>query len=167
MPERLPRPRSGTSLPERRSHPRSNTGDISPKPRSMPTAAACQVREHLEASFPGFAACFDKLWDSACAWHLVRRFAAPQDLAAAGIARLCRSLDEAGVRYQCRTVQRVLEWAAAAAAPDLAAAQHRVIALALNDDRARKTQEILALERDIAARLVCTPYILLLSFPGI
>src|SRR5712692_910590 len=91
------------------------------------TLVCCQVREHLEASFPGFAACFDKLWDSACAWHLVRRFAAP----------------------------------------DLAAAQHRSIALALNDDRARKTQEILALERDIAARLVCTPYILLLSFPGI
>src|SRR5438445_9512991 len=31
----------------------------------------CQVREHLEAAFPGLAACFDKLWDSACAWHLV------------------------------------------------------------------------------------------------
>ena len=131
------------------------------------TLVCCQVREHLEAAFPGFAACFDKLWDSACAWHLVQHFAAPQDIAAAGLARLCRSLDDAGVRYQCRTVQRVLEWAAGAAAPDLAAAQHRSIALALNDDRSRKTQEILGLERDIAARLVHTPYILLLSFPGI
>ena len=69
----------------------------------------CQIREHLEACFPGLAACFDKLWESACAWHLVRHFAAPQDIAAAGLTRLCRSLDEAGVRYQCRTVQRVLE----------------------------------------------------------
>ena len=127
----------------------------------------CQVREHLEAAFPGYAACFDKLWESACAWHLVQHFTAPQDIAAAGIARLCRSLDEAQVRYQCRTVQRVLDWAATAAAPDVAAAQHRLIAVALNDDRARKTQEILGLERDIAARLVRTPYILLLSFPGI
>jgi hypothetical protein len=127
----------------------------------------CQVREHLDAAFPGFAACFDKLWDSACAWHLVRHFTAPQDILAAGLTRLCRSLDDAGVRYQCRTIQRVLEWAAAAAAPDLAAAQHRLIALALNDDRARKNQEILGLERQIAARLVQTPYILLLSFPGI
>src|SRR5437899_705860 len=32
----------------------------------------CQIREHLDAALPGFAACFDKLWDSACAWHLVR-----------------------------------------------------------------------------------------------
>jgi transposase len=127
----------------------------------------CQVREHLDAAFPGYAACFDKLWESACAWHLVQHFAAPKDIAAAGLARLCSSLDDAGVRYQCRTVLRVLEWADTAAAPDLAATQHRLIALALNDDRTRKTQEILGLERDIAARLVRTPYILLLSFPGI
>ena len=41
------------------------------------------------------------------------------------------------------------------------------MALALYDDRQRKTQEIKALERDIAGRLVQTPYVLLLSFPGI
>jgi transposase len=127
----------------------------------------CQLREHLEAAYPGFARCFDKLWESACAWHLVNHFAAPQDIAAAGLAGLCRSLDDARVRYQSPTVQRVLDWARSAAAPDLAAAQHRLIALALNDDRWRKSQEILALERQIAARLVHTPYILLLSFPGI
>src|SRR6266849_3754880 len=127
----------------------------------------CQVREHLDAAFPGYALCFDKLWESACAWHLVQHFAGPQQIAAAGVAGLCRSLDEAGVRYHCPTVQRVLDWATAAAAPDVAAAQHRAIALALNDDRLRKTQEIMRLERDIAARLVRTPYILLLSFPGI
>jgi transposase len=39
--------------------------------------------------------------------------------------------------------------------------------LALYDDRQRKTQEIQALEGDIAGRLVQTPYVLLLSFPGI
>jgi transposase len=71
------------------------------------------------------------------------------------------------VRYHCPTVRRIVAWAQAAAAPDLAAAQHRAIALALNDDRNRKTQEILGLERVIASRLVNTPYILLLSFPGI
>ncbi len=64
-------------------------------------------------------------------------------------------------------IQRLLDWAALAAPPDQAAAQHRAIMLALNDDRLRKTQEILALERQIASYLVRTPYILLLSFPGI
>ena len=45
--------------------------------------------------------------------------------------------------------------------------QVHTFALALDDDRARKDEEILALERDIAGRLVQTPYVLLLSFPGI
>ena len=39
--------------------------------------------------------------------------------------------------------------------------------MAYEDDRQRKTQEILVLERDIAHRLVQTPYVLLMSFPGI
>jgi transposase len=128
---------------------------------------SCQIREHLEAAFPGFAACFEKLWDRACAWHLVQHFAGPQELLAAGLTELRRSLDAANVRYQTPMIQRILEWAATAAAPDQAAAQHRAILLALNDDRTRKNQEILGLERQIAARLVHTPYILLLSFPGV
>ena len=54
-----------------------------------------------------------------------------------------------------------------AAAPDRAAARHRLIALTLEDDRSRKNQDIRALERDIAHRLAKTPYVLLMSFPGI
>ena len=44
---------------------------------------------------------------------------------------------------------------------------HRRCALALDDDRRHKTQQIQALERDIAAALARTPYVLLLSFPGV
>jgi transposase len=127
----------------------------------------CQIREHLEAAFPGFAACFGKFWDSDCAWHLLRHFASPHDLHAAGLEGLSRSLHAADVRFQHRSLTPVLEWAAQAAAPDLAAAQHRRIALALDDDRTRKTQEIQALEREIAGQLARTPYVLLLSFPGV
>jgi hypothetical protein len=64
-------------------------------------------------------------------------------------------------------VRRVLDWAEQAAPGDVAAAQHHRIALALQDDRQRKTLEIQALERDSAARLAQTPYLLLLSIPGI
>lgn len=127
----------------------------------------CQIREHLDAAYPGFAAGFDKLFDSACAWHLLRHFDSPQQIQVAGLTGLCHSLDAAGIRYQQRTVAPVLAWAAQAAAPDVAAARHRAIALALDDDRARKTSEIRGLERDIAGRLARTPYVLLLSFPGI
>src|SRR5262249_13155730 len=71
------------------------------------------------------------------------------------------------VRYQERTLQTILAWAEQAAPSDPAAPWHHRIALALDEDRTRKTLEIQALERDLARQLVRTPYVLLLSFPGI
>jgi transposase len=127
----------------------------------------CQIREHLDAAFPGFAACFANLWDRACAWHLLSHFASPHDLLQAGLPGLARCLDDADVGYHDRSLRTVLEWAAQAAAPDVAAAQHRRIALALNDDRLRKTQEIQALERELAGLLARTAYLPLLAIPGI
>jgi transposase len=130
-------------------------------------ALNCQIRDHLEAALPGFAACFGKLWDSPVAWHFVHHFPTSERLGAAGLTTLCQSLRQAGIRFQQRTVQTVLDWAEQAAPGDVAADQHRRIVLALYDDRVRKSQEIQARERDIAGRLVQTPYLLLLSFPGI
>jgi transposase len=130
-------------------------------------ALNCQIRDHLEAALPGYAACFDKLWESPIPWHLLRHYPTAAQLHAAGVTTLGQSLRRAGIRFQQRTVQAVVDWAEQAASGDVAAGQHLRIALALYDDRQRKTQEIQALERDIAGRLVQTPYVLLLSFPGI
>jgi transposase len=131
------------------------------------TILCCQIREHLDAAYPGLAACFGTLWDSTVAWHLIRQFASPQELATAGLDGLSRSLDQADIQFHRRTLHKVLAWAEKATPPDLGAAQHRSIALALDDDRNRKTQEILVLERQSAGLLARTPYVLLLSFPGI
>jgi len=126
-----------------------------------------QIREHLDAAFPGFAANFADLWDRDCAWHLIRHFATPADIQAAGLDGLSRSLDAADVRCQRRTLETILTWAEQAAAPDLATAARRRFALALDDDLVQKAREIQAIERDIAAALGRTPYVLLLSFPGV
>jgi transposase len=130
-------------------------------------ALNCQIRDHLEAALPGYAACFDKLWESAVPWHLLRHYPSARQLDQAGLTALAESLRQAGIRFQQRTVQAVLDWAQQAAPGDVAASQHLRIALALYEDRQRKTQAIHGLEREIAARLVQTPYVLLLSFPGI
>lgn len=126
-----------------------------------------QIREHLDAALPGFASCFDDFWDRDCAWQLVRHFTSAQQLQAAGLDGLCQQLNTAGVRYQRRTLNRVLAWAAQAATADVAAATRRRLALALDDDRRHKARGIQAVERDIAAALAGTPYVLLLSFPGV
>src|SRR6516162_3620419 len=130
-------------------------------------ALNCQIRDHLEAALPGYAACFDKLWDSPIPWHLLQHFPTAARLREAGVTTLGHSLREAGIRFQQRTVQAVVDWAAQAAPGDIAAAQHLRLGLALYDDRQHKTQQIQALERELASRLVQTPYSLLLSFPGI
>jgi transposase len=130
-------------------------------------ALNCQIRDRLEAALPGLAACFDKLWESAIPWHLLRHYPGPRQLQGAGVTTLCQSLRQANIRFQQRTVQAVLDWAALAVPGDVAADQHVRIALALYGDRLRKTQDIQALEREFAGRLVQTPYVLLLSFPGI
>jgi transposase len=130
-------------------------------------ALNCQIRDHLEAALPGYAACFDKLWESPIPWHLLRHYPTAGHFREAGLTTLCQTLRQAGIRFQQRTVQAVVDWAEQAAPGDVAASQHLRIALALYEDRLRKTQEIQALEREIAGRLVQTPYVLLLSFPGI
>jgi transposase len=127
----------------------------------------CQIREHLDAALPGYAACFDKLWDSNVAFPLVRRFGSAGTLLEQGLSGLCHYLDSQHIRFQCRTLQSVLTWAAGAVAADVAGELHRQIALAYEDDRQRKALEIQALERTIAARLAQTPYVLLLAIPGI
>lgn len=127
----------------------------------------CQIRDYLQAALPGLAACFDQFWDSPVAWHLLRFYPTAVQLQQAGMTILCQSSRRAGIRSQQRTVQAVLDWAEQAAAGDVAADQHHRIALALYDDRLRKTQEIQALEQKITGRLVQTSYVLLLSFPGI
>jgi hypothetical protein len=98
---------------------------------------------------------------------LLQHFPTANHLRDAGLTTLCQSLRQAGIRFQQRTVQTVLDWAAQAAPGDIAADQHLRIALAYYHDRQQKTQEIQALERELASRLVHTPYVLLLSFPGI
>jgi transposase len=130
-------------------------------------ALNCQIREHLEAALPGFAACFDQLGENPIAWHLLQHFPTADRLRTAGLTSLCQSLRQAGIRFQRRTVQRTLDWADQAAPADIAAELRRRIAQQLYGDRQQKTLEIKALERDIAGRLAQTPYVLLLSFPGI
>jgi transposase len=127
----------------------------------------CQIREHLDAALPGYAACFPTLWEHPAAMTLALRVGGADALCRAGRGRLRAALGDARVRFQDRTLERVLAWAAGAAGPDAAAAHHRRIAADLETDRQRKELEITGLEREIAALLTATPYVLLMSIPGV
>jgi len=128
---------------------------------------SCQIKEHLDAALPGYAACFNNIWENQAALRLALELGSAQGMLEVGIDGMSELLRKSQIRFQKRTLENVLKWAAQAAPPDVAANHHRRIALALNNDRAQKELEIQGLERQIAAGLVRTPYILLLSIPGI
>jgi transposase len=127
----------------------------------------CQIKEHLDAALPGYAACFPTLWEHPAALTLALHVGGAEEMRLAGRASMRAALDKAQVRFQDRTLSRVLEWLAAAAPPDVAARHHRRIAGDLEADRQRKQQEIQGLEREIASLLAATPYVLLMSIPGV
>jgi transposase len=127
----------------------------------------CQIHEHLEAALPGLAQCFETLWDRDSVWHLIKQFGSAAAFLQAGSTGLAQSLRQAGIRFQQRTLDTILAWAMQAAPAAPTAAVNHQLALALNADRLQKAQEILDLERRIAQALAATPYILLLSIPGV
>lgn len=128
-----------------------------------------QIRHHLERCLPGYAALFpdNNLWKQDLPLCLARRGGSAAAIRAAGVPGLREWLEEAKVRYQSPTLGRVLAWAGNAADADPLAPHVTRVWLTLHDDWLIKTQQIVRVERDLAEILAKTPYILLLSHPGI
>lgn len=127
----------------------------------------CKIREHLNVFMTGFDACFAHPFIGDIAMTLVRRFGSPRAIRDAGSSGLERILREAKIGFQKRTLDRVLLWAQTAPDPAEDASVHRRITIALDEDRQGKQREIAAIESDLAELLAQTPYILLLSIPGV
>ncbi|MGE0607208.1 MAG: hypothetical protein AB7O62_08960 [Pirellulales bacterium] len=82
-------------------------------------------------------------------------------------ALLTLLLNQAGLTIHRATWEKVLAWAMTAADADIdAAVQHRVY-LTLEMDRAEKTRQIRAVECKRVKLLAGTPYVLLISTPGV
>ncbi len=128
----------------------------------------CQIREILHAAMPGYAECFCHFWDDSPApMTFARHTTSPEAVRQAGQAGLQQIAAAAALRCRRDTLDKILAWAeqappAAGHAPD----RRRILA-SLDDDRLAKTQQILGLERDLAHLVVRTPYVLLLTIPGL
>lgn len=129
----------------------------------------CQIRQGLERCLPGYGALFpdDDLWTRTAAMFVARQAATADAIRQAGIPGVTRWLRDARIRFQSRTVERLVAWSGNAADADPLAPQLTRIWQALHDDWLAKTNQITRLQRDLAEILVKTPYILLLSPPGI
>lgn len=129
----------------------------------------CQIRQYLERCLPGYGALFpeEHLWIRPTAILIARRAGTADAITSAGIPGVIHWLREENVRAQSRTIERVVAWAAGAAGADPLSKHLGRVWHALHDDWLAKTRQIHDVERELAEILVKTPYVLLLSHPGI
>jgi transposase len=128
-----------------------------------------QIRRLLHQTMPGFADLFeeDKLFHKSIALPIALNFASADAIRKAGVEGIARHLSETKVRFQTRTIERIVAWAGAAADPSELAAMHTRQWRQLNEVRLLLSQQVLASEREMAGFLAKTPYVLLLSVTGI
>jgi transposase len=128
-----------------------------------------QIRRLLHQTMPGFADLFedDKLFHKSIALAVALRFSSAEAIRCAGVGGIASHLSEAKVRFQARTIERIVAWAGAAAEPAELAPMYTGQWQQLDEVRRLLERQIAAAEREMAGFLVKTPYILLLSVTGI
>jgi transposase len=127
----------------------------------------CQIHEHLQAIMPGYAQCFDDIFESHIPLLIARNIGSATGILQAGLSGLTEHVRRAGVRTHRPTVEKILAWARTAApASDESFIHHRIMK-ELDDDRVVKLRSVKQVEGEIAEFLVQTPYVLLLGIPGI
>jgi transposase len=126
-----------------------------------------QIHVELDALLPGLSAAVGGIFDREPALVIARRLGSAAAIRDRGLGGLTALLDAERVRYQRRSLERILAWADRAHQPADCEDVHKRIFAHLDDERRARLRSIRALEGDLAALLVRTPYILLLSFPGI
>jgi transposase len=126
-----------------------------------------QIHAQLDALLPGLSAAVGNIFEHEPALTIARHVRCASEIVALGTDGLAKLLDAAHLRYYRPSLAKVLAWAQAAPEAGEFLDVHRKIFLSLDDDRRARLRAILTLERDMAARLVRTPYVLLLSLPGI
>ena len=130
-------------------------------------ALRCKIREHLNVFMPGFETCFADPFDGEVALTIARHLGSPRAVREARRVGIERILRDAKIRFQAPTLERIVAWAERAPDPSDDAPIQQRIALALEDDRRGKVREIATLESDLSELLARTPFLLLLSIPGV
>lgn len=128
-----------------------------------------QIRRLLHLTMPGFADLWedDKLFHKSIAMPVALKFSSATAIAKAGVDGIAEYLKKTKIRFQTRTIERIVVWAGTAADPSELAGMQTRQWKDLNDVRQLLEKKIIAAEREMAYFLVQTPYVLLLSVTGI
>jgi transposase len=127
----------------------------------------CQMRAQIHSLLPGFADCFEDLFDYPAAVAIACQTGSAQIIRDLGALGLHELVGRAGLRCTRGTLAKIVAWSQSATAPIQPIEPRRLVLTNLEDDRQAKNLQILGLERQLAHLLVRTPYVLLLAIPGL
>jgi len=133
------------------------------------SAIACQIREHLHLAMPGYAGLFDNFFSHRAALAVARLCGTSRAVLESGAAGLDAQLRGQAIRFQKRTLDKILAWARQADGedPHPDAPLHHAIWTDLYNLHEKIQQHIRAVQRDLAGDLALTPYVRLMAIPGI
>src|SRR5207248_8216767 len=94
-----------------------------------------KMHEHLQSFMPGYAKCFDDVFDSELALGVAKDFDSAAAIVTAGLPGLAQRLRQAGLRTHIPTLEKALAWARQAPTPEEPASLHRRFFLELDADR--------------------------------
>ncbi len=126
-----------------------------------------QSQERLHAFMPGYPGLFKNLWKDPGPLAIAELYGSSKRLLATDVESIRERLRGKSIRIMRPTINRVLAWAADAPSPDLGGALNRRL---LSDNlrlMEHFSRDITRYERQLAGYLVQTPFVLLLSIPGI
>ncbi len=126
-----------------------------------------QMLEHLHSYMPGYSSCFKDIFDSELLLWVPKHVGSAAEIVQAGVEGLDQQLRKAKVRSHRPTLQKIVAWARSAPSAEEPVSLHRRFFTEFDADRRAKLQLIRAIESDLAEPLSQTPYVLLLSIPGI
>ena len=126
-----------------------------------------QIIALFDVFLPGYTQLFHDIFDNPPALAIARNVTSAAEVSKLGVAGLAEILNGLKVRCQRRTLEKILAWADRTEGVIECASMHKVMFLSLDDDRCARLEQIAKLEQKMAGFLVRTPYVVLLSIPGI
>jgi hypothetical protein len=126
-----------------------------------------QIIALLDVLLPGYTSLFDDVFDNQAALSIARSLKSASKVRSLGSEGLAQILKELKVRYQRRTLKKILDWANGIESTTEYFEMYHAILIHMDDERCARLQQIAKLEQEMASFLVRTAYVVLLSIPGV
>lgn len=126
-----------------------------------------QIIALLDVLSPGYTGLFKDVFDNQAAVAIARTVKSASEVRALGSEGVAQILKKLDVRYQRRSLKKILDWANGVESTTEYAELYHTILVHLDDERCARLQQIAKLEQEMAGLLVRTAYVVLLSIPGV